>query len=178
MQNKNKVLILGAVIAAVVLVVIYYLAQPSGRYSASNKTPVQTAPPVSTTKLPVPENTKVPGAGETQVDKSIAIPVSVIQSAPGASTKLRTFKISAANNAFDPATVIVNVGDTVHINFTAVDKTYDITVPDYGLKQTAQKGETKILEFQALSEGKFLYYCDLCGGEKSATKGYIVISKR
>jgi hypothetical protein len=36
------------------------------------------------------------------------------------------------------------------------------------MKQTAKKGEGKVLEFQAVTEGKFLFYCDACGGLNSS----------
>lgn len=162
--------------AAVVVAVIFYL-NPGIQGGIGVPAGAPTAP-VSTTKFDVPAGTRVPETGEKVDSKDVAVPVSVTQSAPGADTKIRTFNIKALADAFDPSTVIANVGDTIHINFTAADKTYDISVPDYGLKQTAQKGETKILEFQAVTEGKYLYYCDLCGGQKSSTKGYIIVTAK
>jgi hypothetical protein len=44
------------------------------------------------------------------------------------------------------------------------------------MKQTADKGQTKALEFQAVNSGKFTYYCDLCGGLTSKTIGYIIVA--
>ncbi len=130
----------------------------------------------SLTKTNVPANITVPDVGAKPVSADVAVPTSVAAAAPGVSAKLRTFNIQASNDLYNPSTVIVKVGDTVHINFTAVDKTYDITFPDYGMKQTATKGQTKILEFQAVSQGKFTYYCDLCGGLTSKTIGYIIVA--
>jgi len=169
MENRYKALIwVGAVAIVLVSLFYYYGKDLSSPKDDKNE---------FATKFPVPAGVKVPENGET-APKDVAAPISVVQSAPGVQTKIRTFNIKAERNIFNPSTVIVNVGDTVHINFTPIDKTYDITLPDYGLKQTVAKGETKILEFQALNEGKYLYYCDLCGGANSSAKGYVIISKK
>ena len=176
---KNKILVSAVALVAVVVGAVYYFNQDSIKPPPLTTTPSGiTTPPASTTHLPVPPNIKVPEIGEKPADENIAVPVSVTPSAPGVETKLRTYNIKGENNVFEPSTLLANVGDTIHINFTAVDKTYDITVPDYGLKQTAMKGETKILEFQAVNEGQYLYYCTLCGGETSSAKGYMIISKK
>lgn len=131
------------------------------------------------TKKAVPKDIKVPEEGEalTEAQKDIAVPEVVTSAAPGVSAKFRKFTIKAEGDKFSPSKVIVNKGDTVHIDFTAVDKEYDITFPDYGMKQTAPKDQTKILEFQAVAEGQFLYYCDSCGGLDSEARGYIIVAQ-
>jgi len=107
--------------------------------------------------------------------KDIAIPTVVVPAAPGASSKFRNFKIVAEKDLFLPNKVIVNSGDTVHIDFTAVDKSYDIIFPGYNMMQSAKAGETKVLEFQALRNGDFTYYCPSCGGPESGPTGHIII---
>ncbi len=126
----------------------------------------------------VPKDIVVPEMNtnpQTLTDKEIVIPSLVAQAAPGAESKLRSFSISADKNEYNPSKIIAYVGDTVHVSFTAVDKDYDIVFPNYNMMQQAKKGQTKILEFQALQEGDFLYYCDVCGGPNSQTKGHIII---
>ncbi len=130
----------------------------------------------SPTKEAVPENIKVPEKGE-KISEDVAVPTEVAQAAPGVEAKYRSFDIKGENNKFIPSTIIVKLGDTVHINFTAQDKDYDITFPDYNMKQVALKGQTKVLEFQAVLEGKFTYYCEMCGGLNSTAKGYIIVVK-
>ncbi len=124
----------------------------------------------------IPEGTEVPELGAAPEDESIAVPVSVSDAAKGTSeAQLRTFLITAEGGKFTPSTVIVYKNDTVHIDFTAKDREYDITVPDYGLMQRVKAGETKPLEFRAEKEGKYTYYCELCGGLGSEAKGSIIV---
>lgn len=107
--------------------------------------------------------------------KEIAVPTVVVAAAPGVDSKFRNFQIRADGGAFVPTKVIANAGDTVHIDFVAVDGDYDIVFPSYNMMQTAKQGQTKILEFQALQSGSFTYYCSSCGGPESGPKGNIII---
>lgn len=184
MPEQKKLLLIGGIIV-VMLVLVGVLASKRN----NNNAPVQPATGGTSAAVPTPsdsgtrapltsseiQNITVPQVGATPTGTAVAVPVSQTEAAPGVSAQLRKFQIKADNNAFDPSTVIVNKGDTVSIAFTAVDKAYDITIPDYGLKQTAQKGETKTLEFQAVTDGKFVFYCDLCGGASSSVKGSLVV---
>lgn len=174
MSRKQIIAISIAVVVIVAGIVILSTGFKPAIITNNNQTP-ENAIQKSATRAEVPKNIKIPEMGE-QAETGVAVPVSVTDAAPGVSAKLRTFNIKAENGLFDPSTIIVKIGDTVHVNFTAVGKTYDITFPDYGMKQTAKAGETKILEFQAVSEGKFTYYCDSCGGIDSKSIGYMIIA--
>lgn len=129
-------------------------------------------------RVEVPSNTVVPekDAKLTEAEKlEIAVPVTVAPVSPNSSSKARTFEVRAQNDLFVPSKVIANVGDIVRINFIAVDKDYDLTFPSYGMKQVALAGQTKILEFQALQEGNFSFYCSACGGPGQGPQGNIII---
>jgi heme/copper-type cytochrome/quinol oxidase subunit 2 len=126
----------------------------------------------------VPINIVVPGVDtelSVEQQKEIALPLVVVPAAPGSTSKFRNFKINAENDIFIPNKVIANVGDTVHIDFTAVDKAYDIAFPSYNMKQSAVQGQTRILEFKAKKEGNFTYYCPSCGGPEVGPSGNIII---
>lgn len=137
-----------------------------------------TTPETTSTRAEVSSHIVVPdqNTNATSVSKDVAIPTVSIAAAPGVSAQLRTFTITANKNIFTPSTVIAYTGDTIHINFTAVDATYDISFPDYNMKQTSHKGQTTVLEFQAQAVGDFTYYCDLCGGLTSSARGHIIIA--
>ncbi|MDA2936238.1 cupredoxin domain-containing protein [Patescibacteria group bacterium AH-259-L05] len=166
-QNKKAPVITIIVVAAIVILAIVFI-----------NVLVPGEPAEQVTREEVGEVIEVPEPGSELEDKTIAIPEVTAAAAPGVEARFRRFFISIENDRYVPSEVIVNTGDTVHIDFTAVDKTYDITLPDYGMKQIVATGETKIFEFQAVNTGKFLYYCDLCGGVKGKVTGHIIVVPR
>lgn len=199
LDSHTKIIV--AVVAVVILVFVIFLLLPKNNgvknpAANNNQTGEQTnvgdgtaATPeqVATTTLvkdkfreEVPANIVVPDKDTVLTEaqkKEIALPTVVTPAAPGVDSQFRSFDIKAEGGAFVPSKIIARMGDTIHVNFTAVDKDYDIVFPSYNMKQTAKKGQTKILEFQAVADGSFTYYCDACGGENSATKGNVIITK-
>ncbi len=190
MDKKKLYILIGAAVVVIIAIIIGVVLgssssssnYPSGSESQNNPTNASgapiTGPGSSATWNEVPKDIVIPdqNTATSSVSKDIAIPSVSIPSAPGVSATLRVFNIKGEGGLFTPSTVAAYTGDTVHINFTAVDKTYDITFPDYNMKQTAQKGQTKVLEFQAQAVGKFAYYCDACGGLNSKALGYIIVA--
>jgi len=175
MVKKKMFIIIGIIVVIGIAALI--INQLGTKKSAENGPTIGTKPAalVIPTREEVPKNIVAPEIGEKPASEEIAVPETVVEAAPGAESKFRLFEIKAEKDAYIPSEVIVNQGDIVHINFTAVDKTYDLTFPDYGMKQIAKMGETKILEFQANQSGKFLYYCDLCGGIEGKVTGHIIV---
>jgi len=192
-MNKKKILLLGGgvlvIIALVVIIIMTMNQKKTTTLSEETNTPTEQQgekPETSATgavdqyREEVPGDVKVPGMNETLTDAEkevIAVPSIVTPAAPGASASFRSFSISGDGGKFVPAEIIARLKDIVHVNFTAVDKDYDIVFPSYGMRQSAKKGETKILEFQAVSEGSYTYYCDSCGGANSPAKGKIIVVK-
>lgn len=173
----KKILVLVSVIVLIGAVSLgYFLGGKKSASSPNTQTVVGLAgnPAQSTTKTAVPANVSVPGVSST-VSADVAKPINVSAAAPGVTAQLRTFSIAVNNDQFSPNTVIVNPGDTVRLTFTAQDKTYDFTQPDYGLKQTLTQGKQAIVEFQAVDTGKFTFYCSSCGGPDKGPVGYIIV---
>jgi len=193
-QKTMMIALLGVAIILVIVVSIDLFKKPTVTAPVVNNTTEQQsssddmqaevtpeAPLVSPEdqfRAEVPADIVVPGT-DTQLSeeqkKEIAIPVVVVPAAPGSSSSFRNFKITAENNTFTPTKVIANVGDTVHIDFTAVDKDYDIAFPSYNMKGSAIQGQTRIIEFKARKEGSFSYYCPSCGGPETGPMGQIII---
>ncbi len=115
---------------------------------------------------------KVPEPGEKPESVEIAIPKVSVEAVPGVASKLRSFDITANNDEYLPSKIIVNKNDIVHIDFTAKDKTYDLTIPDYSMSQTAAADEIKVIEFQAVKAGKFKFYCKTC---QAKVEGILVV---
>ncbi|MDP1629601.1 MAG: cupredoxin domain-containing protein [bacterium] len=167
---KKNIIIIGAISLVVIIGLAWYLIGPKKIFAPTGETTG------SATRTEAPANVEVPEMGE-ETEEGVAAPEGVAPVSAGGSSKYRIFSIKAEKGVYSPETIIVNKNDVIHIKFTAIDKTYDLTIPDFNMKQTAAKGETKPLEFQATTEGKFAFYCDLCGGLKSNAVGYIIISK-
>lgn len=176
-MEKKYLLIIGIIVLGVIIAgAVWYKISPDSFKSVLS--PAITGEPKSATtdinknsvfptRKEAPANVAIPEPGSTGQKTDVAVPKSSIPAAPGLEDKkLRTFEITAINGKYVPSTIIVNVGDTVHIDFKAEDNTYDIVFPDYGLYQQAKQGETRIVEFGATIDGQFSFYC-----EKSCPKG-------
>ena len=191
-MDKKKIFIVVIIILGIFILIFPYLFLKKN----TNKTQEVTSPAINeptttvdtaTTSIPqgtvrteAPKDVKIPTPTEvlSEADKKIiAVPTVTIAAAPGITSQFRNFNIKAVGDKYEPSRIIGKVGDTIHVNFTAVDKDYDIVFPSYNMKQTAKKGETKVLEFQANQDGNFLYYCEVCGGVNGNVKGNIIIAK-
>ena len=174
MGNKKFIGIVGAVV--IVLIVVIVWGRRSAGPGGSGLPPAPPPPEAPITRTAAPPNTVVPEQGAV-VPANVAPPQNVTPLNPHTSDTNRDFNIKAENNKFTPDTVIVHVGDNININFTAVDKNYDFSQPDYGYgngKFLINKGQTIKVSFQVTASGKFMFYCALCGGPKSGPIGYII----
>lgn len=114
---------------------------------------------------------------QTQEQPSnVAIPEEAVPASPGESdTKSRTFNLTIKNNKIIPKEIRVYVNDIVDISVVAVDKDYDLSIPEYGLKTEIKKGKSSKIQFQAYNPGKFTLYCSLCSPE---FKGLLLVKPR
>ncbi len=187
MDKKKPILLIFGLVLIIALIFLIWRdsakkeVAPAGtenKVLSENNSPSFSNDEKDSFKSEVPANIKVPEANEViPVEKreEIAVPSNVVNAAPGVESKIRNFEIKAEGGKFIPSKVIANQGDTVNISFSAVDKDYDIVFPSYNMRQSAKKGQTKLLAFQALESGSFTYYCEVCGGINSGTKGEIII---
>lgn len=130
----------------------------------------------STTHNPQPTTyIHIPEPNESPTENGLAVPLASFKTLPGAESKVRTFEITAQKNAFSSQKIIVGEGDIVKIRFTALDNQYDLFFPALGVKTQAKKGETKFIEFQAVSSGSFEFLCETCGPK---TKGTLLVAAR
>ncbi len=177
---SRKYLAAAGVIAVLVIALAFYLGSrlpgqsilPFGNTGGS---PAGAGAPSSTTVADVPAGTVVPGKGDTNVSGDVAVPSIEVTAAPNTQSKLRIFSINISGNDFSPSTVAVNQGDSIQIKFTSMDKDYDVTQPDYGLKLSIPKGSTKTLAFDGVNVGKYTFYCESCGGPAKGPVGYAIV---
>jgi len=193
LYNKKTLIILGIIILIlVILVLINQKAKPAltkiGQVLTGTEATEQATTTASTTEVVSisdfvevsDKKARVPEPNEKlseEQKKEIAVPTVAIPAAQDSTASFRSFNISAENDKFIPERIFVNLGDTVNIKFTAVDKDYDMIFEGYNTRQKAVKGETKVLEFQANMRGDFTFYCQQCGGINSSTKGILTVLK-
>ena len=129
----------------------------------------------SQTRESISGSVTVPNEGD-KVPANVAPPVEVGSAGNNTVASYRSFDLNVSGGAFTPDTVIVKVGDTVHMLITASGGNYDFTQPDYGLKTALLSGKTTVVEFQAITSGKFTFYCASCGGPSKGPVGYVIVS--
>jgi hypothetical protein len=133
-------------------------------------------PQNSPTRSDTAGNTAIPGVGDKNVADNVAVPDALTNLTPGGAIQKRSFDdLLIDNDKFDPDTIVVHQGDTLRLNFTAVDKDYDFTQPDYFLSYPIPKGQKKMIPFQATIAGKFTFYCEKCGGPARGPVGYLEV---
>jgi len=179
-EKKIGLVIIGLAIIVLILGISVRSLKYKGKLPGAELSTSTGPTTTSLTREPAPENVKVPEVGE-KVSKDVAVPTQVSRASdsPLSDAKHRQFSIVAENNKYSPNEIIVHHMDVVTIDFSAKGKTYDITIPDYGLKRVVEAGNSVKIQFQADQVGKFTFYCDLCGGLKSGVTGVlIVVSKK
>lgn len=167
---KKKKIFLYSVLAIILLIIVIacIVSLSKRERREAEKSPEELATPVEQNYIPsVPEGIKVPEKGTTSTEENVAIPKLQTQAAPGVKAQLRKFSVKGENDAFTPNKIIVYERDTVHIDFLAVDKDYDFSIPAvYGISGKVKKGEEGIIEFQAHQVGQFNIICKICGNKK------------
>ena len=182
-MNKKEIIIIAvAVVVVAAGVGIYYWSGSRGGATGSNTGTPTGSVGTTTTGMAsgtpvqaVPSNVVVPVQNASSVPAGVAAPTIVASGSPSGVTSFRSFNISISGGAFSPSTVIVNQGDTVHINLTAVDGNYDFTQANYGLSLAVAKGQTKVVQFDADTAGKFTFFCASCGGPAKGPTGYVEV---
>lgn len=180
-MSKNTLIAIVVGVAVVILVVGIAVFTKKGpqQYGTAGNAGVssQTAAPAApVTREPAPQNIVVPNQNTKNVPQNVALPDVVTPSSP--TSNLRSFEIKVQNNEFVPNTVIVKLNDLTQINITAVDKNYDFTQPDYGIKLAIPQGQTKVLKLTVSATGKFTFYCASCGGPTTGPIGYLVVANQ
>jgi len=184
---KNKKFILVAGIIVVIAILVFYGIKTGWWKKLGVSVPNVNSVPaagsstsVFPTRQEAPKGITIPEPNSKPQNSDIAVPQSSGPAAPGVTERqIRTFNISAQNGQYVPSEIIVGEGDSVVINFKAEDGTYDIVFsPDYyNLKQTAKKGETKIVAFQAIINGQFKFYCQ-SACPKGKMEGTLIVVPR
>jgi heme/copper-type cytochrome/quinol oxidase subunit 2 len=181
MDSTKKIIFYTVVIVVVVALLawaVWYGKHPGGAglspSSNSGSTGASTTS-TSATRAAVPANTAAPNKGTSSTPANVAVPAIQGVGDPAGNVDFRSFNIAIANGAYSPNTVIVNQGDTVNLEVTAVDAAYGFDQPDYGFNAAIPQGKTQTIQFQALQSGDFTFYCVSCGGPSKGPVGHIIV---
>jgi plastocyanin len=125
------------------------------------------------TRVVSDEVIKTPEVGASTTPKDVAVPTNVLETGPSA---FRQFEMKGERGKYVPSTLVVNEGDVIDINFTAVDAKYNVFFPDFGVYRTIEKGASIKIQFQGYPFGKYGFYCkDICGKEVTGT---LIVNKK
>lgn len=119
------------------------------------------------------KNTQVPLPNTTPRDRDVTAPQVVLDPVMGSPNQTRKFTINGSSSGFSVKKIVVYQGDIVNLKFTASDRAMDITFPDFSISQFADIGETKTLEFQAVSPGTYTFLCQKCSDNN--VKGELLV---
>jgi len=161
----KKILIIISLIALVILVVAC----------------TQTAEPSA------PESSKMPASGSEDVPETVVVEEPSTEETPTTETPpipelppvswIKEFDIVAKQWEFVPNTITVNEGDLVKLTLTTADVTHGFTIPEYGINERIEPGQTVKIEFKADKKGTFEFFCSVpCGSGHSKMTGKLVVN--
>lgn len=92
------------------------------------------------------------------------------------SAPVKEFTVSGKNFSFEPATITVNKGDTVKINFKDDEGHHNLVVDGYGEStQTINAGGEDSITFMADKTGTFSYFCSVANHRDLGMLGSLIV---
>jgi len=92
---------------------------------------------------------------------------------------VRVVEVTANDYKFIPDVIVVNEGERVRLDITAVDKEHGISIPAFNVDKVLPKGKTESVTFDADKVGKNGFRCSVfCGIGHAAMKGELVVLAR
>lgn len=88
----------------------------------------------------------------------------------------KSFTMTASQFEFSPSTITVNQGDTVVLTITSSDVTHGFSLPEFGVSENLEPGQTVSVQFVADKKGTFTFSCSVfCGSGHSSMKGTLKV---
>ncbi len=173
-----KIIILVLVLLILLVAALFIFPNKFTKQSSQQEQTKTEETPKFQTWQSVDKNIDVPATKEeaAKLGENVAQPENVVKANANTDASIRTFqKLLIENNEFKPQEFRLKQGDVFDVFVKAIDKDYDITQPDYGIALKIKKGEEKRLQFQVTAPGKFMFYCESCGGPEKGPKGYLIV---
>ena len=87
-----------------------------------------------------------------------------------------TINVTGKNFSFNPATITVNKGDIVTVNFTSEQGFHDFSLDQYSVRTRAvNTGEATSVTFTADKVGTYTYYCSIGSHRSLGMEGVITV---
>lgn len=89
---------------------------------------------------------------------------------------VKEFTVVGKNFSFSPATITVNQGDTVKINFQDSDGHHNLVIDGYNVStDTLETGDSTSVTFVADKAGSFQYYCSVPTHKDKGMVGTLIV---
>jgi cytochrome c oxidase subunit 2 len=89
---------------------------------------------------------------------------------------VRVIQMTAKRFEFNPSRVVVNQGDKVRLEVTALDRSHGFRLIEYGLDAVLEPKKVTTIEFAADKPGAFEWHCSVfCGAGHDKMKGELVV---
>lgn len=88
----------------------------------------------------------------------------------------QTIEMTAEDYHFTPDVIHVKVGTLVTLKVTSTDGTHGLKLGDFGLDETIEEGQTKVVEFYAARKGEYGFKCShFCGIGHFGMNGKLIV---
>lgn len=127
-------------------------------------TAAQKTEPEDTT---APVSSPVPAPGFEDVEEKVVV----------TEGQVKEFIVMAKQWEFIPATIEVNLGDTVKLQVTSTDVTHGFVLSEFGVNERLSPGKVVNIEFVADKAGTFGFYCSVpCGSGHGGMQGQLIVT--
>ena len=165
MIEKNKLITVGAILALVVVGVIYMMARSDDVKIGDN---YQDSVVVVEDAKPVQEN-----------EESLQIPEESIteETSPVSKEFVVDSFYDSQGMWFSLKEISVKKGDTIKIKVKNIKGTHDFVIDEYGINVETPLNEEVVIEFIADKSGEFIYYCSQLGHREKGQWGTLKVSE-
>lgn len=94
-----------------------------------------------------------------------------------AQAEVKEIEVTAKQWEFIPNPIRVNLGDRVILKITSIDVSHGFALPEFGISERLNPGNTVTVEFTADKAGSFSFFCNVvCGSGHSGMRGTLIVS--
>lgn len=89
----------------------------------------------------------------------------------------REIKVTARRFEFQPKTITVHKGEPVRLVITSEDVDHGFALKEFGVNETVEARQTKVIQFTPDHEGRFAFACSVfCGDRHEEMTGELVVT--